>query len=196
MTKTETVELEKALKTYFKKVHEIYVGGDFREESFYPALKVLIEKCLQLSSLQGVANVLVLPKRTEAGIPDFRIGRNGEIIGYIEAKLPDANLRGVEDSEQLKRYRRSLPNLILTNFLEFRLYKHGDPIDKVEVGREFTLQGLGLPPVPEKLDSFYDLLEKFSSFSTPKIERSSDLSVELAKRTRFFRRTRKANPIP
>ncbi len=186
MKKSEKVKLEKALNSYFKEIHKIYIAGDFREESFYPALKKLIEECSQLFQRQARASVLVLPKRTEAGIPDFRIGKDGEIVGYVEAKTPDSNLNEIEDSEQLKRYRGSLPNLILTNFLEFRLYKHGNPMDKVEVGRRFTLQSLKHPPVPEKLGEFFELLEKFFSFSTPKIKKSSDLSIELAKRTRFL----------
>jgi len=186
MNKKQRVRLEKAFDTHFKEIHKIYISGNFREESFYPALKGLIEECSRIVPTQEGANVLVLPKKTEAGIPDFRIGRNGEIVGYIEAKPPDANLREVEDSEQLKRYRNSLPNLILTNFLEFRVYRYGNPTDDVEVGRQITLQSLRFPPVPEKLDIFYELLEKFFSFSTPEIQKSSDLSVELAKRTRFL----------
>jgi predicted helicase len=186
MNKSERGKLEKAFSSYFKEIHKIYIVGDFREESFYPSLKSLIEECARLFPMQAGANVLVQPKKTEAGIPDFRIGKNGEIVGYIEAKLPDANLREVKDTEQLKRYRDSLPNLILTNFLEFRLYRYGSPIDKVEVGRQFTLQSLRFPPVPEKLDLFYKLFEKFFSFSTPEIQKSSDLSIALAKRTRFL----------
>ncbi len=186
MNKSEKVKLEKALSTYFKEIHKIYTGGDFREESFYSALKSLIGECSQLFPMQVGANVLVQPKKTEVGIPDFRIGKNGEIVGYIEAKTPDANLREIEDSEQLKRYLGSLPNLILTNFLEFRLYRHGNRIDKVEVGRQSTLQRLKYPPVVEKLDLFFKLLEQFFSFSTPEVRKSSDLSVELAKRTRFL----------
>jgi len=186
MNKTERVKLERALSTHFKEIHKIYTGGDFREESFYSSLKSLIEECSKLFQMQAEASVLVLPKKTEVGIPDFRIGKNGEIVGYIEAKSPDTNLREIEDSEQLKRYRNSLPNLILTNFLEFRLYRYGNSIDNVEVGRQFTLQRVKYPPVPEKLDLFYELLQKFFSFSTPKIQKSSDLSVELAKRTRFL----------
>ncbi len=186
MNKTERVKLERVLIAYFKEIHKIYTGGDFREESFYSSLKSLVEECSKLFQMHAGASVLILPKKTEAGIPDFRIDKNGEIIGYIEAKLPDADLREIEDSEQLKRYRNSLPNLILTNFLEFRLYRCGNPIDNVEVGRQFTLQRVKYPPVLEKLDLFYKLLQKFFSFSTPKIQKSSDLSVELAKRTRFL----------
>ncbi len=175
MDKTERVKLEKTLTTYFKEIHKIYLDGDFREESFYPSLKKLIESCCQFFQMQAGASVLVLPKKTEAGIPDFRIGKNGEIVGYVEAKSPDTNLGDIEDSKQLNRYRNSLPNLILTNFLQFRLYRNGDLIDNVEVGRQFTLQRVKYPPVPEKLDLFYELLQKFFSFSTPKIQKSSDL---------------------
>jgi type I restriction-modification system DNA methylase subunit len=186
MDKKQGSKLEKSLANYFKEIHKIYTDGDFREESFYPSFKRLIEDCSKLYQAQAGVNVLVAPRKTEAGIPDFRVGKNGEIIGYVEAKPPDTNLEEIEDSEQLKRYRHSLPNLILTNFLEFRLYRFGRPVDKVQVGRQFTLKSLKSPPSPEKLDLFFELLENFFSFSTPEIQKSSDLSVELAKKTRFL----------
>jgi len=182
----EKGKLEKILNSYFRGIHKIYVAGSFREESFYSSLKALIEECSQFFPLQSKAGVLVQPKKTEVGIPDFLIRKDGDITGYIEAKSPDANLDEAEKSEQLRRYRESLPNLVLTNFLEFRLYRNGNPVDKVEVGRQSTLQSLKYPPVPEKLDVFFGLLEKFFSFSTPEIKTSSSLSIELAKKTRFL----------
>jgi len=186
MNKKEKINLENIFTIYFKEIHKIYTEGGFREETFYPAFKALIEECSKLIPLQGAASALIQPKKEEAGLLDFRIGKNGEIVGYIEAKPPDAKLEEIEDSEQIKRYRKSLPNLILTNFLEFRLYRQGNLIDKVEAGRQFTLQTLKFPPKPEKLDLFFELLQKFFSFSIPKIQKSSDLSVELANRTRLL----------
>jgi len=147
---------------------------------------MLVEECSQFSFPKSQAGVLVQPKKTEVGIPDFLIRKDGDIIGYIEAKSPDANLDEAEKSDQLKRYWESLPNLILTNFLEFRLYRNGNPTDKVEAGRQFTLQSLKYPPVPEKLDLFFGLLEKLFSFSTPEIKTSSILSIQLARKTRFL----------
>ena len=185
MNQAEKKKLKGFLDTYFKEIHKIYTSRKSREESFYSSLKTLLEKCSQLISEEGTG-VLVQPKKTEVGIPDFLIRRNGEIIGYIEAKTPDAKLSEIEEFEQIKRYLESLPNLILTNFLEFRLYRQNHLVDSVEVGRQSTLLRLEHPPVPEKLDSFFDLLEKFFSFSTPEIETSSTLSTELAKRTRFL----------
>ncbi|MBI3008443.1 MAG: DNA methyltransferase, partial [Candidatus Omnitrophica bacterium] len=176
--------IKKILTVYLKEIHKIFTDGNFREESFYPSLKNLFEQCAQF--IGNPAGVLVQPKRTDVGIPDFLIEKDGEIIGYIEAKTPDTNLRDIEDFEQIKRYQTSLPNLILTNFLEFRLYRNGEPVDNVEMGRQFTLQVLKFPPTPENLESFLEFLTKFFSFSMPEIKNSSNLSTELAKRTRFL----------
>jgi len=100
MSNVERGKLEKAVVAYFQEIHQIYSAGDFIEESFCSALKKLIEGCSQILPLQTDAGVLVLPRRTEVGIPDFRIGSNGNIVGSIEAKPPDADLRDLEDSEQ------------------------------------------------------------------------------------------------
>jgi len=63
------------------------------------------------------------------GNPDRRVWTGDQhVTGYVECKQPNqANLGRVEVSEQLKRYRTAFPNVILTNFLEFRLYRQGDP---------------------------------------------------------------------
>jgi hypothetical protein len=133
MTTPEKAKLRKILTAYLKEIHAIYTKRDSSEGSFYPALKDLFEECSHVFSADEEAGVLVLPKRTEVGIPDFLIRKDGEIIGHIEAKKPDTSLHAVEVSEQLKRYRDALPNLILTNFLEFWLYRDGKLVDKAEI---------------------------------------------------------------
>ena len=40
MNKTEKIKLERVLIAYFKEIHKIYTGGDFREESFYSSLEI------------------------------------------------------------------------------------------------------------------------------------------------------------
>jgi hypothetical protein len=47
-------------------------------------------------------------------------------LGYVEAKDIGEDLRKVERSEQLKRYRGAFSNLILTDYLEFRHYVDGE----------------------------------------------------------------------
>jgi len=186
MATPEKAKLRKVLTAYLKELHEIYTGGNFREESFYPALKALFEEYSHVFSEQEAAKVLVLPKRTEVGIPDFLIRKEGEIVGHIEAKVPDANLHDIANSEQIQRYLNALPNLIVTNFLEFRLYRNGALVDKTELSSPIALQGLK-PPVPEAVDSLDGLLRAYYSFSTPEIKTASALATTLGDKTKFSR---------
>ncbi len=75
-------------------------------------------------------HVTTLPKPTEGGNPDFRLWNGKDrIVGYVEAKKPtEERLDLIEHSEQLKRYRSTFPNLILTNFLEFRCFYSLDEV--------------------------------------------------------------------
>ncbi|NQS97268.1 MAG: N-6 DNA methylase [candidate division Zixibacteria bacterium] len=176
------------LKSYLKEIHTIYGRGDAREESFYGALKRLLEVYTEKSEKKSI-EVTVLPKKTEAGNPDFRIwDGNQHIVGYIEAKHPIIeDLDKVEAGEQLQRYISTFPNVMLTNFFEFRLYRNGDLVEKTQIARPFMLTQLGaVPPVQNELE-FHALLDKFFSFSLPQVYDSQKLAVELAKRTRFLK---------
>lgn len=176
------------LKSYLKKIHEIANRGDAREEGYYSTLENLLTNFTQSIGKKNV-QITTIPKNTEAGNPDFRLWDGKQhIIGYIEAKAPTVeNLDAIESSDQLKRYRSTFPNLILTNFLEFRLYRDGVMIEKVLIGRPFIIHKLNTIPPVEKEPDFINLLERFFSFSLPKVYDAKTLAIELAKRTRFLR---------
>lgn len=176
------------LKEYMRNIFQIASRGDAREESYYPVLKELLEKYAYLQGKKEI-RVTTLPKKTEAGNPDFRVwdGRQ-HIVGYIEAKQPLMDdLDRIESSEQLQRYLHTFPNLILTNFFEFRLYRNGTLIGKVKIANSFLVFQLGHIPPLEKVEEFLSLLEKFFSFSLPKMRDARALAEELAKRTRFLK---------
>ena len=176
------------IKSYLKKIYEVANRGDAREESYYTILEDLLKE--YAGSIDKVnVHITTLPKKTEAGNPDFRVWDGTQhIVGYIEAKAPTVeDLDKIERSEQLKRYLQTFPNLILTNFLEFRLYRNGSLIDKVLIGRPFILHQLKTTPPAEKESDFLILLERFFSFSLPKVYDAKSLAVELAKRTRFLK---------
>ena len=141
------------LKEYLKEIKEIYERGDAREETLYPSIKTLIENFASSLGYKEIS-VTPLPKKTEAGNPDFRIWNGKSIIGYIEAKNPDiTDLRQIEQGEQLKRYRDTFPNLILTNLFEFKLYRNGALIDAVEIQRSIDLFSLKTITVGKKMKS-------------------------------------------
>ena len=176
------------LKSYLKRITEVSKRGDAREESYYSCLEELLNNYADSINKKQI-NVTTLPKKTEAGNPDFRIWDGKQhIVGYIEAKAPSIEyLDQIETTDQLKRYLHTFPNLILTNFFEFRLYRDGALTDKVSIARPFVLHKLKTIPTVERESEFFNLLERFFSFSLPKVYDAKSLAIELAKRTRFLK---------
>ena len=150
------------LDDYLKGLLKTAKQADATEPSYYPVLKVLLEAFAE-SSGHAKAHVTVLPKKTEAGNPDFRVWDGKQhIVGYVEAKAPtQENLEVIETSDQLKRYLHTFPNLILTNFFQFRLYRDGKLIDSAQIARPFTVYKLKSVPQVEKEKEFLNLMEKF-----------------------------------
>ena len=175
------------IRKYLEEIAKTTIHEDQREESYYPAVAELMHDFADSINKKKIS-VTILPKKTEAGNPDFRVwdGEN-KVVGYIEAKVPETDLSKTENSEQLKRYLETFPNVILTDFYEFRLYRSGEMIEKVSIGRPFVAKQLKTIPPVENQSDFERLLAKFFDFSLPKIFTAESLAVELAKRTRFLR---------
>lgn len=172
---------------YLQQLAKVAAQGDAREESFTFALQAMLEAFAQ--TIHRDVEVTALPRPTDVGNPDFRVWDGSQhIIGYIEAKRPtEEHLDKIENSGQLERYRATFPNLILTNFLEFRLYRDGKKAETALLARPAVLNTLRIAPPTENPASLYALLERFFSFVTPKVYSAASLAAELAKRTRFLR---------
>ena len=174
--------------SYLNDLSTVAHQGDAREESFYPALAKMLEAFAHATGRTHV-HVTTLPRPTDGGNPDFRIWNGTDrIIGYVEAKKPtEERLDLIEESEQLKRYRSTFPNLILTNFLEFRRYRKGEHVETVLAGRPFVLNSLQTTPPLENQDELNALLDRFLDFALPQTFTAESLAIELAKRTRILR---------
>jgi len=174
------------IQKYLDEIIKTTAQGDAREESYYPHFSnFLFDFALRID--KNKTQITTLPKKTDAGNPDFRVWDGKEnIVGYVEAKKPGENLDVIERSEQLKRYLKTFPNVILTDFYEFRLYRSGLLIDKTFVARS-NLAKKGIPPPIENEEKFVSLLSKFFAFSLPKVTTAEQLARELAIRTRFLR---------
>ena len=191
MSKKTITDLHRAsacFSRYLKNLTAVARQGDAREESFYPVLADMLKEIADATGRTQV-HVTTLPRPTEGGNPDFRLWNGTDrIIGYIEAKNPtEERLDSIENTEQLKRYRATFPNLILTNFLEFRLYRNGERVETVLSGRPIVLNKLGTTPPLENQDDLYSLLNRFLDFALPQTFTAESLAVELAKRTRLLR---------
>ncbi len=175
------------IRKYLELITRKYLLGDAREESYYEVLSQFLYEFAEANGYK--IDITTLPKATEAGNPDFRVwDGKAHVTGYIEAKVPTVeNLDNIQVSEQLERYIGTFPNVLLTNFHEFRLFRDGNLIERVSVARFFTISELRHVPEPEKVEDFNNLLHKFLSFRLPRLTSAAALAIELAKRTRFLR---------
>ncbi|MGE5412260.1 MAG: N-6 DNA methylase, partial [Clostridiales bacterium] len=174
-------------KKYLANLFKTFQKGDAREESYYKHLADFITTYSESKRKKNV-DITILPKKTEAGNPDFRIwdGRQN-IVGYIEAKDLGVDLDRTEESEQLVRYLSTFPNVILTNFTEFRLYRNDERIERISIARPFVIKKLSKVPPLENEENLFELFDRFLDFSLPKTYTAKTLAIELAKRTKFLK---------
>ncbi len=112
---------EAALRAYLKQIETPYHAGSATEHTYRSYLKSLIE-----TLAPGVVATNEPKHIKNCGAPDFIITAKQTPLGYIETKDIGVSLDQVEQSDQMKRYLRSLANLILTDYVEFRWYVAGE----------------------------------------------------------------------
>lgn len=159
------------LHDYLDRVAATERRGEAREESFYPHLKELLEGHAEHRGWRDL-EVLILPRKTEDCLFDLQVRRGARIVGYVEAKPPAMDLSRVAESDQLKRYRRAFPNLLLTNFRELLLYRGDTMAARADVAG-------GPEPVLALLDLFCD-------FAPPASASAAELAPRMALRTRIL----------
>jgi len=171
------------LSTYRTAIAQAVARGDATEQTHRPALKTLVE------ALGSGVTATNEPKHVECGAPDYVVSRNtphGPLtIGHIEAKDIGAPLALIEKSDQLKRYRKGLPNLVLTDYLEFRWYVDDERravarLGSVDSKRNVILEKGGPEAVEELLHAFLE--HKAQPISKPK-----ELAQRLARLTHLVR---------
>ena len=159
-----------AIARYLTEIESIVQRGNATEHSYRPALKALFE---------GIREGVVAtnePKRIACGAPDLIVERMALPLGYVEAKDVGADLDAAAETPQLRRYLRGLPNLVLTNHLEFWWFVDGKVCLKAHVGHLSTKNKL------ESVDSgpIIALLTEFLNPRTQIINSPKELAQRMA----------------
>ncbi len=168
-----------ALNQYFDDIKKKLLAGNATEHTYRPFLQSLIETFGK--SIKATNE----PKRVACGAPDFIITQKTIPLGYIETKDIDAPLKQIEKNEQLKRYRESLGNLILTDYLEFRWYVLGEHrltarLASVGSGNKIAID-------PEGVQKVAELLNEFLAAQVPVVGTSQELANRMASLGRMIR---------
>ena len=162
--------------SYLQEVRKQLSTGVAKEHAYRPAMNVLLE------SLEPGLTATNEPKRIEAGAPDFMLARGSSRIGYVEAKDIGVDLRKTEKTEQLKRYKAALPNLILTDYLEFRHFVDGGLRAKARIAEE---DGDGKLRVDKDgVQEAERLLRGFLAVDAPSVGTPKELAERMAAQAR------------
>jgi len=171
---------DSVLRAYLSRIRRLLRTGEATEHTYRPALKDLLDALGK--DLQAINE----PKRLSRAAPDFALvpNRTGQAVGYVETKLPDANLAEVETSEQLLRYRKHLDNLLLTNYLEFRWYTAGSLRRSARLG---VLSESKVLLEPGGYQAVAELLDAFLNYEGEKLGDARELAEFMARLAHFIR---------
>jgi len=168
--------------TYIKNLNTQYTSGKATEHSYRPLLKNLLE------SLLPKLNIINEPKRQACGAPDYILTLADLPIGFIETKdINDKDLKGKKskngNKEQFDRYKKSLTNLIFTDYLTFHFYRNEELLHSVTIGK---VTERGITPLPENFDTFLTYIQNFGSFQPSGIAKAKDLVTLMAAKAQLL----------
>lgn len=165
---------------YIHKLNERYAQGVATEHSYRGDLQQLLETLIPNYAITNE------PKRSKVGAPDYII-QEGEIArGYIEAKDIDKNLDDKSYKEQFTRYKNGLPNLIITNYHEFRLYQDAELVKTVHLARLDASTNQFIPN-ENAYGEFTALIKNFPTHIAQTIRSPQKLSQLMAAKTRLLK---------
>ena len=159
---------------YLQNIHQTQTTSEATPElSLFPHLQALLEETAVNHFDRDTVRFTQEPRRLDQiGRPDF-IAMEGLLpIGYIEAEAHGRNLDALTGHAEAQnaRFIENLDNFILTNFVEFRLYRDGQ-----------LRETANITDAPDELEA---LLERFLNAGHVQIASPEALARYLARRTR------------
>ncbi len=171
---------------YINAIEEELRTGHATEHSYRPMLQQFLVSWSQNFSPATDYHITNEPKRNARNAPDFLVRCNAVSLGWIETKPPGTALDAEEESEQLQRYRKAFPNLILTDYLEFRLYSEGEKCLTVRIADlDNTTQRLTHPNTDDTEVSHF--LTAFFGAEPLRIGKASDLARMLSGKAQLLK---------
>ncbi len=166
---------------YLDNISRRYAQGNATEHTFRGDLQQLIE------SLVPDIRATNEPKRQSCGAPDYILTRKEIEIGYVEAKdIGDRDLDGQKktgNKEQFDRYKAALPNIIFTDYLDFRLYRDGQFVTSIAIGE---VTDKGIRPLPDHFARFENLVKDFCTYVGQTIKSPKKLAEMMAGKARLL----------
>ena len=169
------------LDQYIANINQRFKLGNSTEHTFRGDLQQLIE------TLVPEIRATNEPKRQTCGAPDYILTKGDIPVGFIEAKdLGDKDLAGAKktgNKEQFDRYKASLNNIFFTDYLDFHLYREGEFVTQIAIGK---IENGTVIPLTENFASFTNLLKDFCIHIGQNIKSSKKLAEMMAGKARLL----------
>jgi predicted helicase len=165
------------IKTYIDELDRDFRTGKATEHSHRPALKRLLES--MLDGIQAINE----PKHIDCGAPDYIVTRKDIPVGYIEAKDIGKDLNHKDFKGQFDRYKQSLDNLIITDYLDFRRYMKGELVDSVRIA---DVKGNKITLVKANLGHFEQFIKDFGLAHPQGITSPAEIARMMAGKARLM----------
>ena len=166
----------KLIKQYLKDINNNYKTGIATEHTYRADLQKLIK------AIEKV-NVINEPKRSNCGAPDYVVTKGKIPLGYIEAKDIGKDLNSRDYKEQFGRYKKSLNNLIITDYLCFQRFIDGAKVAEIKIAE---LEDGKIHSLNNNFDSLIDLLKDFCSYRGQTIRSATKLSKIMAGKAKLL----------
>ena len=182
MANKTTLKTE-CLNLYIIDLNEQFRTQRAREHSYRPALKNLLQ------SLLPTMVVTNEPAHIDCGAPDYIIQRAKDNLPvfFVEAKdVNDKDLDGKNKKghkEQFDRYKQALDYIIFTDYLDFRLYEHGEFADCVRIAE---IQGEKIEAIPEAEDKFIGMIQHLAATAIQRVTSANQLAKLMAGKARLL----------
>lgn len=162
---------------YLDNVNSHFKSGISTEHTYRGDLQSL------LASLANDVQVTNEPTRIACGAPDYIITKKNIPVGYIEAKDVGVDLKSKSLKEQFDRYKNSLNNLIITDYLDFHLFIDGEFTTAIRIGH---IEGNKIVPNPEKFIEFETLIKNFCTYEGQTIKNAKKLAEMMAGKAKLL----------
>jgi len=165
------------ITSYIAEINRIYKAGNATEHTYRPALKLLLEK---MTTGLTITNE---PKRIACGAPDYIVTRKEIPIGFIEAKDIGTDLKSKANKAQFDRYKQSLDNLMITDYLSFQLFEGEKLLAQIAIGKILPNK---IEPIQENFNAFAEVVKVFSLYDGKAIKDSKKLAEFMAAKTQLL----------
>lgn len=183
------------LKNYLEKIKTITTKD--KEHTHRTALQLLLESLADnYSNTKSKIHIIHEPNNDKEGrgAPDFLVTQHSLTLGYIENKRLDSNLDEIAQSEQILKYTKLSPNIVLTDYLNFCLIrldeKHNPYIIKHfricssdEIAKILKYEEI----LREREEQLLEIFSIFFSYAPTSITTAKDFSDRLSLRAKLLK---------